>query len=83
MAEELKPIEDMTFREIMDEVNTIATKLESNTIELEESLAFYRRGVALLGAASARLNQAEQDVVMLKGELSGATDDTERDTTLS
>ena len=34
--------------------------LESNTLELEESLAAYERGVVLLGSLQKRLGAAEQ-----------------------
>ena len=40
--------DDMTFREAMAELNGIVEALESNTLELEESLVKYERGIALL-----------------------------------
>ena len=40
--------DDMTFREAMSELNGIVEALESNTLELEESLVKYERGIALL-----------------------------------
>ena len=48
--EALKPVEDLTFREAMAELDGIVGVLESNTLELEDSLASYERGVALLRA---------------------------------
>lgn len=83
MTEELKPIEELTFREAMAELDGIVGVLESNTLELEESLASYERGVALLAALQGRLAQAQQKVDVLMGELSAETDDVTRDTTLS
>lgn len=83
MTEELKPIEELTFREAMAELDNIVGVLESNTLELEESLASYERGVALLAALQGRLAQAQQKVDVLMGELSAETDDVTRDTTLS
>lgn len=83
MAQELKPIEELTFREAMAELDGIVGILESNTLELEESLASYERGVALLAALQGRLAQAQQKVDVLMGELSAETDDATRDTTLS
>ena len=50
MAEEPRPIEELTFREAMAELDGIVGVLESNTLELEESLASYERGVKLLAA---------------------------------
>ena len=49
MAEEPRPIEELTFREAMAELDGIVGVLESNTLELEESLASYERGVKLAG----------------------------------
>ena len=57
--------------------------LESNTLELEDSLASYERGVVLLGSLQKRLAAAEQQVEVLMGELAAAPDDETRDTTLS
>ena len=83
MAAEAKPIEEMTFREAMAELDGIVKVLESNTLDLEDSLESYERGVALLADLQKRLAQAEQKVSVLMGELSGEKDDDVRDTTLS
>ena len=82
MTEE-KPIEELTFREAMDELDRIVGLLEGNTLELEDSLKNYERGVALLAALQKKLADAEQKVEVLMGELSGEKDDAERDSTLS
>lgn len=82
-AAELRPIDELTFREALAELESIVAVLESNTLELEESLASYERGVALLGALQKRLASAEQQVEVLMGELAAAPDDETRDTTLS
>ena len=78
-----KPVEELSFREAMGELDRIVGLLESNSLELEESLAGYERGVALLASLQKRLSDAEQKVEVLMGELSGEKDDQERDTTLS
>lgn len=83
MENELKPIEEMTFREASSELDGIVRMLESNTMELEDTLAAYERGVALIAALQKRLADAEQKVDVLMGELSGQKDDAVRDTTLS
>lgn len=77
------PVEELTFREALGELESIVVVLESNTLELEESLASYERGVALLGSLQKRLASAEQQVEVLMGELAAAPDDEVRDTTLS
>ncbi|BAK44464.1 exodeoxyribonuclease VII small subunit [Eggerthella sp. YY7918] len=80
---DVRPIEDLTFREAMAELDKIVGMLESNTLELEDSLKNYERGVALLGALQGRLTDAQQKVDVLMGELVADTDDAVRDTSLS
>jgi exodeoxyribonuclease VII small subunit len=83
MTEQARPIEELTFREAMAELESIVGVLESNTLELEDSLASYERGVALLRALQGRLSSAQQKVDVLMGELAPVMSDVERDTTLS
>lgn len=83
MQNELKNIDDMTFREAAAELDGIVRMLESNTMELEDTLSAYERGVALIAALQKRLADAEQKVDVLMGELSGQKDDDVRDSTLS
>ena len=78
-----KPIEEMTFREAMGELNQIVAALESNTLELEESLVKYERGIALLRFLKESLSQAQQKVEVLMGELDVSIDDAQTDSTLS
>ena len=75
--------DDMTFREAMSELNAIVEALESNTLELEESLVKYERGIALLRFLKESLNTAQQKVEVLMGELEMPEDDTVIDSTLS
>ncbi|MGI6591433.1 MAG: exodeoxyribonuclease VII small subunit [Eggerthellaceae bacterium] len=86
MAEEAtnapKDIEQMTFREAMDELGQIVTSLEDNSLELEESLKRYERGVALLRSLRARLDGAQQKVDQLMGELEQVESDEEIDSGL-
>lgn len=74
---------NLSFREAMNELNGIVEQLESNTLELEESLEKYERGVALLRYLRTSLNQAQQKVEVLMGELEQAPDDQTIDTNLS
>lgn len=74
---------ETTFREAMAELNSIVAALESNTLELEESLVKYERGIALLRFLKDRLNNAQQKVDVLMGELDMSVDDTVTDSTLS
>lgn len=72
-----------TFREGMDELGRIVAALESNTLELEESLKQYERGIALLRLLRGRLDAAQQRVDVLMGELEATASDVEIDTTLN
>ena len=64
-----KPAEELSFKEAQDELEGIVRALESGTLELEESLALYERGVALLRSLRTRLEAAEQKIEVLMGEL--------------
>lgn len=77
------PVEELTFHEALAQLDAIVGKLESNTLELEDSLVGYERGVALLGSLQKRLAEAQQKVDVLMGELDAAPDDRTRDATLS
>ena len=83
MEQVATPVEELTFNQAMGELNAIVGRLESNTMDLEESLAAYERGVVLLRSLQVRLNDAQQRVDVLMGELSGEMDDQARDTSLS
>lgn len=74
---------NLTFREAMNELNSIVEQLESNTLELEESLIKYERGIALLRYLRASLNNAQQKVEILMGELDMSVSDEEIDSNLS
>ena len=82
-ALDVKPVEELSFREAMAELDGIVGVLESNTLELEDSLASYERGVALLRALQGRLAEAQQKVDVLMGELAPEADDEARYTSLS
>lgn len=83
MNKDAKPVDELTFREAMAELDIIVKQLEGNALELEDSLVQYERGVSLLASLQKRLSDAEQKVQVLMGELSGEKDDDVRDSTLS
>ena len=83
MQQEYREIDTMTFREAAAELDGIVRMLESNTMELEDTLQAYERGVKLIAALQKRLTEAEQKGDVLMGELSGQKEDQLRDTTLS
>lgn len=73
---------ELTFRQAMEELDQIVGLLESNTLELEESLAQYERGVGLLRELKGRLDGAQQKVDVLMGQLEQEASDEEIDTEL-
>lgn len=81
MTQQMKDVATMTYREETAELEQVVRALESNQLELEESLELYKRGVELLASLRARLADAEQQVSALMGQIEVDTD--ERDTTLS
>ncbi len=84
MSEEVTVTEvgNLSFKEGLEELVAIVRSLESNQIELEQSIESYERGVALLASLQKRLNEAQQKVTVLMGELEPENDDS-IDTTLS
>ena len=81
--EEKKPIEELSFREAMAELDQIVSVLESNTLELEDSLVSYERGVSLLTNLQKRLDEAQLKVDTLMGQLQPEKSDEMQDATLS
>ena len=66
-----KPVEEMSFKEMMGELELIVRSLEAGDLELEESLKRYERGVSLLRASRTKLDEAQQKVTMLLGTIEG------------
>ena len=64
-----KDPKEMRFREAIDELERIVLSLESGELELEESVAAYEKGVALLAACRGRLKDAELRITTLMGEI--------------
>jgi len=74
MAEEsMRAADTLAFGDALAELESIVAQLEGGQLELEESLALYERGVALLRALQGKLAQAQQKVTLLTGELDADT----------
>lgn len=69
MADEMTAPDEMSFGGALAELEQIVRALEGGQLELEDSLARYERGVALLRACRGKLDEARQRVTMLMGEL--------------
>jgi exodeoxyribonuclease VII small subunit len=67
--------DDLSYRQATEELETIIRQLEGNTLELEESLERYERGVVLLKLLQTRLADAQQKVTVLLGAVEPESDD--------
>lgn len=68
MADEKRPVEELTYKEASRELELIIRNLESGDLELEDSLEGYARGVELLKSLRTRLADAQQKVSVLMKE---------------
>lgn len=59
-------IADMKFETALTELETIVSRMEDGELELESSIAAYRRGVALMKHCQAQLSDAEQQIRLLE-----------------
>ena len=57
---------EMTFEAAMARLEEVVGQLESGNAPLDEALALYEEGIALVRACSDRLEHAEQRIKMLQ-----------------
>ena len=62
---EYRPIEELSYKEASIELEQIVRALESGSLELEDSIRTYTRGVELLKSLKARIAEAEERVKAL------------------
>ena len=76
-------IKDMTFRQAMSELDRIVGALDANTLELEDSIATYKRGVMLVEHVQKQLDEAQLSIEQLMSKLEGdpSTDPFDNDNT--
>ncbi len=67
-AEELIPIDDLTYEQALNELEGIIQDLETGEHALEETLAMFERGQALAKHCTKLLEEAELKVQELSGE---------------
>jgi len=60
------PIADMKFETAMGELENIVSSMESGKLELEASIAAYRRGMELMQHCQAQLTAAETQIRVLE-----------------
>ncbi len=63
-----KPVEDLTYEEAFAELESVVAALESGQRPLDESMALFERGQALIRRCAELLEQAELKVKQLSGE---------------
>ncbi|WP_150429531.1 exodeoxyribonuclease VII small subunit [Dechloromonas sp. CZR5] len=61
------PIADMKFETALTELEDIVSSMEGGKLELEASIAAYKRGVELMKHCQAQLADAEEQVRVLEG----------------
>ncbi len=59
-----------SFQEAFDELEQIAEKFESGTLDLEKSLALYERGLMLVGICKKRVSLVENRVKEINAKFS-------------
>jgi exodeoxyribonuclease VII small subunit len=57
------------FEQALSELEKIVHQMENGSLSLEQSLASYKRGVALVASCRDSLNSARQQVKILEGDL--------------
>jgi len=57
------------FESALAELESLAARMNDGSLGLEASIALYQRGVALARVCQQRLDAAEQQVLVLQGQL--------------
>lgn len=68
---------ETTFESALAELETVLRDLENDSTSLDDSMARYERGIALLRQCYVQLKQAEQKIVKLTGVNADGTPITE------
>ncbi|MCP4354123.1 MAG: exodeoxyribonuclease VII small subunit [Proteobacteria bacterium] len=72
MASKSKKIEDLSFEEILQNVESTINKLQTGEMELDKSIEEFKDGLSLIKHAKQRLDSAKlkvQEVLKEDGEL--------------
>jgi len=62
------PIEELTYENALEELNSVVQKLEVEELSLEEALAYFERGQNLAQYCAKLLDQTELKVEQIIGE---------------
>ena len=63
-----KPVEGLSYEEAFAELDAVVTALEAEQLPLEQSMAMFERGQALIKRCAQLLEQAELRVRSLNGQ---------------
>ena len=65
------PRENQGFEQTLDQLEVIVQRMEQGDLPLDEALQEFERGIQLVKAGQAKLDQAEQKVRILLADESG------------
>ena len=68
-------IEKLTFEEALARIEETVRLLESGNVPLDDSLALFEEGIALVRLCNGKLDAAEQKVVKLKVSGTGSVEE--------
>ena len=63
---DLSPIADMKFETAVAELEDIVSSMEGGKLELEASIAVYKRGMELMQHCQAQLANAEEEIRIIE-----------------
>ena len=58
---------ELTFEKALEELETLVARMEDGKLPLEESLAAYQRGAALIRFCETKLTDAQARIAILEG----------------
>ncbi|MEO0411636.1 MAG: exodeoxyribonuclease VII small subunit [Pseudomonadota bacterium] len=73
-AAEPQPIDALSFEQAMAELESIVSKLEAGTVDLEDSISLYQRGDALKKHCQMKLDGARSKIEKIKSADGQAAD---------
>ena len=68
MASSPPPDDGLTFEKALEELEGLVARMEDGRLPLEESLAAYQRGAALIKFCESRLTDAQARIAVLEGD---------------
>ena len=66
-----KPVDEMSFEEAMQELETVVGQLERGDVALDDSIKLYERGAQLKARCEVKLKEAEERVAAITLDAEG------------